>query len=415
MLDDSAADDDDFDMLVAAVIVDSFANDEKKHGGCVEGHRVLHRDREAGHERLFQDYMAENPTYGPEIFRRRYRMSRDLFKRIMNKVEAHDPYFQQKRSAANVLGLSCLQKVTAAMRMLTYGVPADATDEYVRIGESTAIESLRKFVIAIDEIFGDEYLRHPNEKDTARLLAMGEKQGFPGMLGSIDCMHWVWKNYPYEKQGQYKGKEEKPTIVLEAVASDDLWIWHTFFGMPGSHNDINVLNRSPLFDNLAEGKAPEVNFSVNGHNYVMGYYLADGIYPTWATLVKSITKPMGNKRQYFAKAQEAARKMVERAFGVLQSRFAIVRGAARFWDVETLTRIMRACVIMHNMIVEDEGFVVDPNEHFDYGGENVQPEHDTAFILFFWYGFFTFNFYESSASSIIFDFHLSSPFNIFQQ
>jgi len=27
------------------------------------------------------------------------------------------------------------------------------------------------------------------------------------------------------------------------------------------------------------------------------------------------------------------------------------------------------------MIVEDEGFVVDPNERFDYDGENVEPEH----------------------------------------
>jgi hypothetical protein len=36
---------------------------------------------------------------------------------------------------------------------------------------------------------------------------------------------------------------------------------------------------------------------------------------------------------------------------------------------------MRACVIMHNMIVEDEGFVVDPNERFEYGGENVEPTH----------------------------------------
>jgi len=70
-LDDSTSDDDDFDMLSAAVIVDSFANAKKKHGGSVEGHRVLHCDREGGHERLFQDYMAENPTYGPEIFHRR--------------------------------------------------------------------------------------------------------------------------------------------------------------------------------------------------------------------------------------------------------------------------------------------------------------------------------------------------------
>jgi hypothetical protein len=58
-------------MLAAAVIVDSFANAENKHGGSVQGHRVLHRDREGGHERLFQDYMAENPTYTPEMFRRR--------------------------------------------------------------------------------------------------------------------------------------------------------------------------------------------------------------------------------------------------------------------------------------------------------------------------------------------------------
>jgi len=104
----------------------------------------------------------------------------------MNAVEVHDDYFVQKRDAANVLGLSCFQKVTAAFRMITYGVPADATDEYVRIGESTVLESLRRFVAAVVNIFEDEYLRYPNETDTARLLAMGERRGFPGMLGSIN-------------------------------------------------------------------------------------------------------------------------------------------------------------------------------------------------------------------------------------
>jgi hypothetical protein len=45
---------------------------------------------------------------------------------------------------------------------------------------------------------------------------------------------------------------------------------------------------------------------------------------------------MGNKNKYFAKAQEAERKDVERAFGVMQYRFAIVRGPAPLWDMKTL-------------------------------------------------------------------------------
>jgi hypothetical protein len=57
-------------------------------------------------------------------------MSRDLFKRIMAAVEDHDDY------SASTPGLSCFQKVTAVFRMITYGVAADATDEYVRIGSS---------------------------------------------------------------------------------------------------------------------------------------------------------------------------------------------------------------------------------------------------------------------------------------
>jgi hypothetical protein len=89
-------------------------------------------------------------------------------------------------------------------------------------------------------------------------------------------MHWSWKNCPSAWRGQFTGKEKEPTIVLEAVATYDLWIWHAFFGMPGSHNDINVLDRSPLFADLTSGRAPSVTFTVNGQECDMGYYLADG-------------------------------------------------------------------------------------------------------------------------------------------
>ncbi|GKF47311.1 ALP1-like protein [Tanacetum coccineum] len=67
--------------------------------------------------------------------------------------------------------------------------------------------------------------------------------------------------------------------MLEAVASQDLWIWHAFYGIAGANNDINVLDNSPLFDDLLDDLAPVVPYVVNGVEYRNGYYLADGIYP----------------------------------------------------------------------------------------------------------------------------------------
>ena len=72
--------------------------------------------------------------------------------------------------------------MTAAVRMLAYGVTTDFMDEY-------AMENLKKFVIAMVDIFSEEYLRSPNNENIARLLAHGESCEFIGMLESIDCMH----------------------------------------------------------------------------------------------------------------------------------------------------------------------------------------------------------------------------------
>ncbi|POM63486.1 LOW QUALITY PROTEIN: Uncharacterized protein PHPALM_21103 [Phytophthora palmivora] len=124
--------------------------------------------------------------------------------------------------------------------------------------------------------------------------------------------------------------------------------------MPGSHNDINIIDRSHLFSALAKMQAPQCRFEINGNWYDFGYYLADY-----------------QSQRNFASYQEAARKDVERAFSVLRSRFSIVTGPARFWKKEYLTAIMKTCVILHNMIVEDERGC---NLPFDYdGGAHVSP------------------------------------------
>ena len=101
----------------------------------------------------------------------------------------------------------------------------------------------------------------------------------------------------------------------------------------------------------------------------MGYYLADGIYSKWATFVKTIPSPHRQKRKLFATFQERTRKDVEHAFGVLQQRFAIIHQPTRFFYLETLRDIMKACIILHNMIIEDERDEPITERYFDYEQE----------------------------------------------
>ena len=69
---------------------------------------------------------------------------------------------------------------------------------------------------------------------------------------------------------------------------------------------------------------------------------------------KTIAEPHSKSEAAYAAKQESIRKDVERAFGILQARFAIVRMPSRLWSVEDMGMIMKCCIILHNMVVEDE-------------------------------------------------------------
>ncbi|XP_073354888.1 uncharacterized protein [Aegilops tauschii subsp. strangulata] len=71
---------------------------------------------------------------------------------------------------------------------------------------------------------------------------------------------------------------------------------------------------------------------------------------------------------------ESARKDMERAFGVLQSRWGIVRNPALTWSTQKLWEVMTSWVIMHNMIMEDERGDSIYDQGFDFEGENVEPQ-----------------------------------------
>jgi hypothetical protein len=82
--------------------------------------------------------------------------------------------------------------------------------------------------------------------------------------------------------------------------------------------------------------------------------LTDDIYPEYTTFVKTFTDPIDEKRQLFKRKQESARKAIERAFGVLKKRWHVISYPARYWKKETMIDVVYACIILHNMILQDE-------------------------------------------------------------
>nr|GEW90340.1 RNA-directed DNA polymerase, eukaryota, reverse transcriptase zinc-binding domain protein [Tanacetum cinerariifolium] len=195
---------------------------------------------------------------------------------------------------------------------------------------------------------------------------------------------------PFFPMNQNNNDEERHSTAFEIDEETDVYFYEQAYAYheqlqqeenrprltrnpihPCANNDINVLDNSSLFDELLDDKSPVAPYVVNGVGFENGYYLADGIYPRWATFVKSFTVANDAKHDYFKKRQESARKDVERAFGVLQGRWGIIQQPARQYHVNNIRRIIDSCIIMHNMILEDQKMTV-----FDCGDVYANPSRN---------------------------------------
>ncbi|KAE8772847.1 ATP-dependent zinc metalloprotease FTSH 5, mitochondrial [Hordeum vulgare] len=96
---DELLQDDDVEMMSLLVDVQAFEDRVKlldQRRGSKMGRLIIYRNRALGHEHLMRDYFAEVPTYPPRLFRRRYRMRRSLFVKIVIDCEAAFYYFKRE-------------------------------------------------------------------------------------------------------------------------------------------------------------------------------------------------------------------------------------------------------------------------------------------------------------------------------
>jgi Plant transposon protein len=305
-----------------------------------------------------EDYWGPAPLFNDRQFERIFRISRSIAGDILVELQRVEPFFRRNEIVArNGRSIAPEVKFLCALKMLAYGVAPTAFKDYFQMGESTMRTCFLKFcrTVSTNEVFRSIYLRSMSRADARNGSALHkEKHGVEGMVGSLDCMHIYWKNCPVAWQGQFKGKEESPSIVLEAFADFNLFIWHAAFGYAGTQNDINIWEQSPLLESWLDGSwATNVDFTfrIGDKEFSQLYLLVDGIYPEVSRFVKTISVPATNQEKSFAAWQEASRKDVERTFGVLQRKFHILCRKIELWSIKDISSVVFTCIILHNWMV----------------------------------------------------------------
>jgi hypothetical protein len=184
------------------------------------------------------------------------------------------------------------------------------------------------------------------------------------MIGSLDCTHTFWKNCPKAWQGSYKGKESKPSIVMESIADYFLFLWHASYEYTGTLNDNTILHLSPFMDRFLDGtfheleaEAAVVPFMIKEEQFNKVFVLVDGIYPSYSRFIRGIKVPATREEKKYTSWQEGVRKDVERAFGVLKNTW-------QFLDRPILLHV--ACLLLHNILVTDRVMKEASDSYYNY-------------------------------------------------
>lgn len=336
-----------------------------------------------------RDYMGiegdpSTPLFAGSEFQAMFRISRPRFQRMLEEfaksgIPFYTPPFVDLFGKP---GASLEARLLLPIKCLSFGVPPKAFSDCFQMSPTLAKDCYNNFNQVLTGLHKAEYLRVPTQADLKAINRLHRNvHGVHGMFGSLDCMHTYWNKCPKAWQGSFKGKGDKPSTVLEGLSDHHLWLWHNSYGYAGTLNDVNIMNLSPLFESLLNGKFEELEqvvcpYSLGGETFDKLYILVDGIYPRYSRFVKGMKEPVTMEEKTLTTFQEAARKDVERAFGVLQSKFQALARPILLMDLQQIANLCSACVILHNMCVSDR---VMGNVEAHYNpAHSIDPEEEES-------------------------------------
>ncbi|OCF35801.1 hypothetical protein I316_02294 [Kwoniella heveanensis BCC8398] len=238
----------------------------------------------------------------------------------------------------------------------------------MEVGEEFHVSegSLGKFTERVIEALldhEDEFVFWPNEAERRYISAWFEREkGIPGgCVGVVDGCHIVFYSAPAREDKQdYYSYKRRYRFSICAICDHNYLLRQVLYGFTASQHDTTV------FESTKVAKYPEKFFSTNE------FLLADSAYTPSKYTVPLFKCEKGNPNlerdeQLFNTSLAKARVAIEHAFGILKGRWQSLRGLrVMIRDKEDEARAtcwIRACVLLHNMLITSSAWVVNEMVH----------------------------------------------------
>ncbi|KAJ8913917.1 hypothetical protein NQ315_005715 [Exocentrus adspersus] len=285
---------------------------------------VNNENAEEPAENAVADYRSPLQTLSESQFMRRYRLSKQLTRDLINILTPH--VVPPSRTSA----MTIERKVLTALRFYSTGSYQGITgcDKNISVSQPTVSRCVREISLALNnpEIFNQwvHFPRNIDELSELRHRPTGDPE-FP--------------------EHAYVNRKMYHSINVQLICDVDMKILNVNARFPGSVHDARIWNQSNVsrtMENLYR-RDPNNVFSL----------LGDSGYPLRLWHITPFLNPLpGSPEERFNNAQTSIRSIIERCNGLLKNRFrCLIKDRVLHYRPEIASLIINTCVVLHNMCI----------------------------------------------------------------
>jgi DDE superfamily endonuclease len=337
------------------------------------GEKVFLRPRQTSWYMMYVKNPAENCDKFKHKFRRRFRMSLDHFKQLLEMVQDNDIFRRWHPSARDGSGFRSSPielLVLGALRYLGRGLTFDDLEEYTGINEETHRQFFHKFITYGATILYDKFVKYPTTaaeyKKSQKLYDIG---GLTGAGFSTDATNVVmWRCSHNLRQANMGFKQSHPARTYNLTCNHSRRILHSTKGHPSRWNDktlahydvfMNAVHRGTILQDvtfvLYSWSGQPGNSPLEATKYCGAWGLVDNGYHRWSCTQAPDKHTVLRSEQRLSEWIESFRKDAECTFGILKGRFRVLKTGIRLDGAEAADKVWLTCCALHNFLLEEDG------------------------------------------------------------